>query len=118
MNSLRIPRLPSIVGSIVGLAFLAFLAWKASDTARLLGTSGAIELARNGIVLGSLYALIALGYSMVYGILKLLNFAHGDVYMIGAFIGYGMITMFGGVAGLSISVWLLLAIMFVVAMVE
>ena len=34
-----------------------------------------------------MYALIALGYSMVYGILKLLNFAHGDVYMIGAFIG-------------------------------
>ena len=36
-----------------------------------------------GIVHGSVYALIALGYSMVYGILKLLNFAHGDVYMVG-----------------------------------
>ena len=43
-----------------------------------------------GITHGSVYALIALGYSMVYGILKLLNFAHGDVYMVGAFIGYGM----------------------------
>ena len=39
-----------------------------------------------------MYALIALGYSMVYGILKLLNFAHGEVYMIGAFIGYGVLT--------------------------
>src|SRR6059058_1483259 len=49
-----------------------------------------------GITHGSVYALIALGYSMVYGILKLLNFAHGDVYMVGAFIGYGIITVFGG----------------------
>ena len=45
----------------------------------------------NGLTLGSVYALIALGYSMVYGILKLLNFAHGDVYMIGAFIGFGVL---------------------------
>ena len=49
-----------------------------------------------GITHGSVYALIALGYSMVYGILKLLNFAHGDIYMVGAFIGYGMIIVFGG----------------------
>ena len=42
-----------------------------------------------GIQLGSLYALIALGYTMVYGVLRLINFAHGDVYMVGAFIGYG-----------------------------
>src|SRR6187397_1145225 len=42
----------------------------------------------NGISLGSIYALIALGYTMVYGVLRLINFAHGDVYMIGAFVGY------------------------------
>ncbi|HXG58571.1 MAG TPA: branched-chain amino acid ABC transporter permease [Thermoanaerobaculia bacterium] len=42
----------------------------------------------NGIALGSIYALIALGYTMVYGILKLINFAHGDVFMLGAFTGY------------------------------
>ena len=42
----------------------------------------------NGIAAGSIYALIALGYTMVYGILKLINFAHGDVFMIGAFTGY------------------------------
>src|ERR1035438_10242064 len=42
----------------------------------------------NGISLGSIYALIALGYTMVYGILQLINFAHSDVYMIGAFIGF------------------------------
>ncbi len=42
----------------------------------------------NGITLGAIYALIALGYTMVYGVLKLINFAHGDVYMVGAFTGY------------------------------
>ncbi len=42
----------------------------------------------NGLSLGSIYALIALGYTMVFGILQLINFAHGEVYMIGAFIGY------------------------------
>lgn len=41
-----------------------------------------------GVQLGSLYALIALGYTMVYGVLRLINFAHGDVYMIGAYVGY------------------------------
>ena len=41
----------------------------------------------NGITWGSVYALIALGYTMVYGILRLINFAHGDVYMLGAFMG-------------------------------
>lgn len=42
----------------------------------------------NGLAVGSIYALIALGYTMVYGTIKLINFAHGDVYMMGAFIGY------------------------------
>jgi branched-chain amino acid transport system permease protein len=42
----------------------------------------------NGISLGSIYALIALGYTMVYGVLRLINFAHGDVYMLGAYTGY------------------------------
>lgn len=46
----------------------------------------------NGISVGSIYALIALGYTMVYGIVKLINFAHGDVFMLGAFIGFYSIT--------------------------
>src|SRR5713101_7807544 len=41
----------------------------------------------NGLSLGSIYALIALGYTMVYGVLRLINFAHGDVYMVGAYVG-------------------------------
>ncbi|WP_438467977.1 branched-chain amino acid ABC transporter permease [Streptococcus pluranimalium] len=48
----------------------------------------------NGLILGSVYALLALGYTMVYGIIKLINFAHGDVYMMGAFVGYYLISTF------------------------
>jgi len=46
----------------------------------------------NGVSLGSVYALIALGYTMVYGIIKLINFAHGDIYMLGAYIGFWVTT--------------------------
>src|SRR6059036_3055462 len=42
----------------------------------------------NGLTIGAIYALIALGYTMVYGILRLINFAHGDIYMVGAFAAY------------------------------
>ncbi len=69
----------------------------------------------NGITTGSLYALVALGFSMVYGVLKLLNFAHGDLYMAGAFVGYFVIQWFGGPSALTIPVPLLLVIMFVLA---
>jgi len=54
----------------------------------------------NGLQLGSLYALIALGYTMVYGVLKLINFAHGDVYMVGAYAGLGSVFVFSHVHGL------------------
>jgi branched-chain amino acid transport system permease protein len=74
-----------------------------------------IQTLVTGIVTGCLYALIALGYSMVYGVLKLLNFAHGDLYMVGAYIGYFSIQWFGGAEHLSIPVPLLLIFMLVVA---
>ena len=69
----------------------------------------------NGVTNGALYALVALGFSMVYGVLKLLNFAHGDLYMVGAFIGYFVIQWFGGPTALTIPVPLLLLIMFILA---
>jgi branched-chain amino acid transport system permease protein len=65
----------------------------------------------NGLTLGSVYALIALGYSMVYGILRLLNFAHGEVYMMGAFAGYGVLTVLGGAGSPSVAVPLLILLM-------
>ncbi|HCU25209.1 MAG TPA: branched-chain amino acid ABC transporter permease [Deltaproteobacteria bacterium] len=50
----------------------------------------------NGLAWGSIYALLALGYTMVYGVLRLINFAHGDVYMVGAMMGYYIARGFGG----------------------
>jgi branched-chain amino acid transport system permease protein len=69
----------------------------------------------NGLTTGALYSLVALGFSMVYGVLKLLNFAHGDLYMVGAYIGFFVIQWFGGAQHLTIAVPLLLLIMFVLA---
>jgi len=72
----------------------------------------------NGLTLGSVYALIALGYTMVYGILKLLNFAHGEIYMFGAFAGYGILSIAGtpGTPGIpfnpGIPIALLIVLMF------
>jgi branched-chain amino acid transport system permease protein len=86
------------------------------DTIRQLGWTGALQLFVNGVTLGSLYALIAIGYSMVYGILKLLNFAHGDVYMIGAFIGYGVLTSLGGPLSPDLALAPLILLMFLAAM--
>ena len=69
----------------------------------------------NGLTTGALYALVALGFSMVYGVLKLLNFAQGGLYMIGAYIGFFVLRWFGGPTALTIPVPLLLTIMFVLA---
>jgi branched-chain amino acid transport system permease protein len=69
----------------------------------------------NGLSLGSIYALIALGYTMIYGILRFINFAHGDVFMVGAFIGYYIAprikALFGG------SLLLATPVVFIIAMV-
>jgi branched-chain amino acid transport system permease protein len=74
------------------------------------------DLTVSGLTLGSLYALIALGYSMVYGILKLLNFAHGDVYMIGAFVGWYTLHALGGPLNPTVSGAAVLFVMFIVSM--
>lgn len=72
----------------------------------------------NALTQGSIYALIALGYTMVYGVLRLINFAHGDVYMLGAFIGL-FTARFAGSAGAAageVPVWVTVLV-FVAAMV-
>ena len=68
----------------------------------------------NGLTIGSFYALIALGYTMVYGVLKLINFAHGDLFMLGAYLG--LVTLMGVVvnAGVSASLLFLLLIFLIV----
>ncbi len=63
-----------------------------------MGRSNVSELPQhllNGIALGAVYALIALGYTMVFGVLKLINFAHGDVFMVGAYLAYYVARAFG-----------------------
>jgi branched-chain amino acid transport system permease protein len=74
------------------------------------------DLTVSGLTLGSVYALIALGYSMVYGILKLLNFAHGDVYMIGAFLGFFALHGLGGPVSPDLASWLVVSLMFLASM--
>lgn len=68
----------------------------------------------NGLVLGSFYALVALGYTMIFGVIKLLNFAHGDVYMIGAFCGFGALSLVSGFLG---DAWLGLFVAMLMSMV-
>src|SRR5512143_109875 len=69
----------------------------------------------NGLTLGSIYGLIAIGYTMVYGIIGMINFAHGDIFMIGAFIAL-IIFLFMVSIFASINVVLFLLIMMIVAM--
>ncbi|MGY9071446.1 MAG: branched-chain amino acid ABC transporter permease [Acidimicrobiales bacterium] len=76
-----------------------------------------LQQTMNGLTLGCVYALLALGYSMVYGVLKLLNFAHGEVYMLGAFGGFGMLSLLGGASGLIVPVWIAIMLMFLAGMV-
>ena len=75
-----------------------------------------IQLTVDALTLGSVYALIALGYTLVYGVLKLLNFAHGDVFMVGSFIGFGMLQLLGGTSNPVVPVWLLLVLITAAAM--
>src|SRR5436853_4779022 len=100
------------LGGAIVIAVLGFFAWEIHDK----GWTLFFTLLVNGVTLGSIYALIALGYTMVYGILKLLNFAHGDVYMVGAFVGFFVLKWLGGPLAPAVTGWLAVAIMFTVAM--
>jgi branched-chain amino acid transport system permease protein len=74
----------------------------------------------NGLTVGSVYALIALGYTMVYGIIELINFAHGEIYMLGAYMGIiavGIIAALG-LGGLPVGVIVILVLMFSMAFVS
>lgn len=73
----------------------------------------------NALQLGSFYALIALGYSMVYSILMLFNFAHGDIFMVGAYIGFGIATgllALSAVIAIPMPSWLILALTLLLSM--
>ena len=71
----------------------------------------------NGITLGSIYGLIAIGYTMVYGIIGMINFAHGDVFMVGSFVALIAIIAIGLVATTSLALAMLaLVIVLLIAM--
>ena len=68
----------------------------------------------NGLTIGMIYALIALGYTMVYGIIQLINFAHGEIFMVGAFLGLTVFNLFS--PALKLNSALIIILMFVLAM--
>lgn len=71
----------------------------------------------NGVVVGAVYALVALGYTLVYGILKLINFAHGEIYMIGAYIGITTLAVLGSMGITQISIALTIVLVFLIPMI-
>jgi branched-chain amino acid transport system permease protein len=80
-----------IIQGIIGIVFSGYLVWRLFVILVFNPTYGPDTWARfaiAGVILGSVYALVAIGYTLVYGILRMINFAHGDIMMIGAFGGY------------------------------
>jgi branched-chain amino acid transport system permease protein len=74
----------------------------------------------NALQLGSFYALIALGYSMVYSIMMLFNFAHGDIFMTGSYVGFGVATLLlvaAAAIGISLPGWVMLSLTIVITMI-
>lgn len=71
----------------------------------------------NGLALGSFYALVAIGYSMVYGVMKLINFAHGDLFTLGSYIGYTLLVFGSGWITATFGVWGGVAVTMIVTMI-
>jgi branched-chain amino acid transport system permease protein len=71
----------------------------------------------NGLTLGSIYALFALGYTLVYGILLMINFAHSEIFMVGAYIGFWVLALIPALLGANVPLTIVLVIVFVLAMV-
>jgi len=107
-------RRPSVV-SVIGLAFVALLIfWLAVNLTK--GASYFVEVFFVGIATGCVYALIALGYTLVYGILELINFAHGDVFMLGSMFAVTLVGPLGLKAGAG-SLWPLVVVLLLISMV-
>jgi len=79
-----------IVQAIISVLFLAFLGWRLYTVIEsgVYGPDTWVRFALSGLIIGSVYAVIAIGYTLVYGILFMINFAHGEIMMLGAFSGY------------------------------
>ena len=88
MGKLRLDR---YIRTVVGIIVSVFLAWRIYHVLAVQQSFGAdtwVRFGLSGLILGGMYALIAIGYTLVYGIMFMINFAHGEVMMLGAFGGY------------------------------
>jgi branched-chain amino acid transport system permease protein len=96
----RVRQVAIIAAALVGYYFLLWgvLALRSPDTAAQSGAT-ALQQTANALSIGSIYALVALGYTMVYGIIELINFAHGDIFMVGAFLSVVFLGAIFGQAG-------------------
>ena len=89
-----------IIQIIVGIIFLAFLGWRLYTVLVVQAVYGLdtwVRFAIAGLIIGGVYAVIAIGYTLVYGILFMINFAHGEIMMLGAFSGYFVFEALGAV---------------------
>ena len=103
--------------SAIGLALVALLVvWLVVNFVQT--PSDFVDISLIGLTTGCLYALIALGYTLVYGILELINFAHGDVFMLGGMISATLVTSVFGLTGSSrgVGTWLLVIVTLLIAM--
>jgi branched-chain amino acid transport system permease protein len=107
-------RRPSLMGAIALVLVGLLVFWIVKNFT--LGPSYFVEVALIGLATGCVYALIALGYTLVYGILELINFAHGDVFMLGSMFAVTLVAPLGLKAGAA-SLWPLLIALLLISMV-
>jgi len=99
--SLKLGRWVRPAIAVVVTVFIVWRLWVVLFVQQAYGADTWVRFAISGVILGSVYALIALGYTLVYGILFMINFAHGDVMMLGAFAGYFTLEALNGAQLLS-----------------
>jgi len=87
---------------VIAIALLVYLTWRVvqvTASEAVFGPDTWLRFLISGLVIGGMYALIAIGYTLVYGILFMINFAHGEVMMLGTFAGYFMLEAFSTIPG-------------------
>lgn len=87
-----------IVQAIIAVLFVIFLSWRLYSviSAGIYGPDTWLRFTISGLIIGSVYSVIAIGYTLVYGILFMINFAHGEIMMLGAFAGYFVLEALNG----------------------
>jgi branched-chain amino acid transport system permease protein len=118
-RSLRLGRFVRPAIGVLVIAFVAWRLWTVLFVERTYGPDTWLRFAISGLILGGVYAVVALGYTLIYGILFMINFAHGDVMMLGTFAGYFTLEAFSAAGLLNRSfAWSVLCVVitFVVGM--